>query len=133
MNRIVVVEDDRNNADFFERLLSRKLGCEVLIAQRPEDLFEACANGDVGVVLMDVSLEQWTFEGSPVSGIQLCRLLRSNPDTAAIPIVLATAHAMHGDAERLLEESGANEYVSKPIADVARFVERIRHWMARAA
>jgi CheY-like chemotaxis protein len=43
-----------------------------------------------------------------------------------LELVLATAHAMRGDAETLLSESGADGYLSKPIVDHGAFVEQIQ-------
>jgi two-component system cell cycle response regulator DivK len=48
-------------------------------------------------------------------------------------VVLATAHAMRGDAERLLAESGADDYVAKPIVDHAAFVLQVRNFLEAAA
>ena len=48
-------------------------------------------------------------------------------------MVLATAHAMRGDAESLLAESGADDYVAKPIVDHEEFVARIRARLPEAA
>ena len=45
----------------------------------------------------------------------------------------ATAHAMRGDQERLLAESGADDYVAKPIVDHEEFAARARALMERAA
>jgi CheY-like chemotaxis protein len=53
-------------------------------------------------------------------------MLKSNPDTADLPIVLVTAHAMAGDRENFLAESGADGYISKPVVDHQEFVDQIR-------
>jgi len=66
-------------------------------------------------------------------GTDLCRILREDPACSRIPVVIATAHAMRGDAERLLAESGANDYVAKPIIDHAAFIARIRDLLREAA
>ena len=50
-----------------------------------------------------------------------------------MPILLATAHAMRGDAEQLLAESGADGYVAKPIVDHEAFAAHARELMERAA
>jgi CheY-like chemotaxis protein len=71
--------------------------------------------------------------GRPVSGVDVCRLLKASPETARIPVVLATAHAMRGDDRRLMEESGADDYVSKPVVDHQAFVAQIRRWIDREA
>jgi CheY-like chemotaxis protein len=61
-----------------------------------------------------------------VNGVDLCRLLKSDPATRGVPVMLATAHAMRGDAETLLAESGADDYVSKPVVDHQAFAEQMR-------
>ena len=48
-------------------------------------------------------------------------------------MLLATAHAMRGDAERLLAESGADQYISKPIVDHDVFVACVRELVREAA
>jgi len=50
-----------------------------------------------------------------------------------VPVLLCTAHAMRGDAERLLKESGADDYVAKPITDHERFAALAMQMMERAA
>lgn len=61
-----------------------------------------------------------------VNGIKISRLLKSDPKTANLPILLVTAHAMQGDRERFLDLSGADGYASKPIIDHQAFIELIQ-------
>ncbi len=130
---VVVVEDDPHNAVLFRKLLEKRLDCTVTVTESPEELFEAARSGDVRLVVMDVSLAHSTWQGRPVNGVALCRMLKSDPVTAVIPVLLATAHAMRGDAERLLQESGADDYISKPIVDHSQFVEQVRALVQEAA
>jgi CheY-like chemotaxis protein len=60
-------------------------------------------------------------------------VLKSDPATASVPVVLATAHAMRGDADRLMVESGADDYAGKPIVDHAAFISRIARLLGEAA
>jgi len=83
-------------------------------------------------VIMDVSLRHSRWEGKPVGGVEITRMVRAE-SRRPIPILLATAHAMRGDGERLLAESGADDYVSKPIVDHEAFAARVRELMERAA
>jgi len=133
MKRAIVVEDDLHNATLFRKLLEKRLGYSVTHTEDPAALFAMLAAGGTDLVVMDVSLRHSEWEGQPVNGVGLCRRLKADPATAAIPVVLATAHAMRGDQERLLAESGADAYVSKPIVDHDQFVAVIRRLVREAA
>ena len=43
-----------------------------------------------------------------------------------LPVLLATAHAMSGDRERLLDASGADGYLEEPVYDSALLAEKVR-------
>jgi CheY-like chemotaxis protein len=133
VTHVVVVEDDAMNALLFRKLLEKRCGSRVTVTESPDEVLALVRGGGVSLVLMDVSLANSRFQGRPVDGVALCRMLKSDPATCRVPVVLATAHAMRGDAELLLAESGADDYLSKPITDHAAFVERIRRWMRAEA
>lgn len=126
MRHVVVVEDDPTNALLFRRLLERRCGCRVTVTESADELLSLVRSGDVALVLMDVSLANTRMGDRPVGGVELSRMIKDDPVTHRIPVVLATAHAMRGDEERLLAESGADEYLSKPVVDHTAFVARIR-------
>ena len=133
MTHVVVVEDDAMNALLFRKLLEKRCGCRVTVTESPDELLGLVRAGDVGLVLMDVSLANSHYQGRAVNGVDLCRVLKSDPATCRVPVVLATAHAMRGDAEALLAESGADDYIPKPILDHGAFVARIRRSMRAEA
>jgi CheY-like chemotaxis protein len=133
MRHVVVVEDDAHNATLFRKMLEKRLGCRVSLTESPADLFQLVRSGPVHLVVMDVSLRHSEWEGRPVNGITLCRKLKSDPATAGIPVLLATAHAMRGDAERLVAESGADDYVAKPVVDHEAFAAQVRALMEEVA
>jgi len=131
MNHVVVVEDDAMNALLFRKLLERRCGCRVTVTESPAELFALARAGDVALVLMDVSLANSRHEGRAVSGVDLCRMLKGDPATRGIPVVLATAHAMRGDEQALLTESGADGYLSKPVVDHILFEDLVQRSMRR--
>jgi two-component system, cell cycle response regulator DivK len=133
MRHIMVVEDDPHNATLFRKILEKRGGYRVSITEEPAELFAGCAAGEFDLVLMDVSLSHSRWQGEPVNGTDLCRMLKADPRTASIPVILATAHAMRGDAESLLVESGADGYVSKPVVDQNAFIAQVRGLLAEAA
>lgn len=133
MKHVVVVEDDPINASLFVRLLERRGGYRVTHTESPDEVLRLAREG-ADLILLDVSLRDSRFEGRAVTGVEICQLLKRDPATAAVPVVLATAHAMRGDDEKLVAESGAEAYVAKPIIDHQAFMEQIRHVMeAKAA
>lgn len=133
MKTILVVEDDAINAVVFRRVLEKRGEYKVLVTEDADEVLERVRSGEVALVVMDVSLARSKLNGRPVNGVDLCRLLKSDAASAAVPVLLATAHAMRGDAERLVEESGADGYVAKPIVDHAGFVQQISQMLQKAA
>jgi len=133
MKHVIVVEDDPVNALVFRKVLERRGGFRVTVTEDAQELMEGCRSGDVELVVLDVSLARTTWEGQPVGGVALCKLLKSDPRTVSIPVLLATAHAMQGDSESLLQESGAQGYVAKPIVDHESFVAQVQGLLEKAA
>jgi two-component system cell cycle response regulator DivK len=133
MKHILVVEDDPHNAMLFRKLLEKRGGYRVSVTDAAAEVVAMCRGGDVALVIMDVSLANTRLDGKPVNGVELCQVLKSDPATVGIPVMLATAHAMRGDAERLLAASGADDYLAKPIVDHAVFLDHVRQMLAEAA
>jgi two-component system, cell cycle response regulator DivK len=123
--RIVIVEDDSMNALVMSKILTRIGGHQVTVLEAVEAVQSLIQLGEVDVVVMDVSLSNTLHEGRAIDGVEFVRLLRADHRHAGVPILLATAHAMKGDAERLIAESGADGYVAKPISDPHAFVAKV--------
>jgi len=132
MKHVIVVEDDPHNAILFRKILEKRAGCNVTLTEDPAEVLDLVAGGDVALVILDVSLRHSQWQGRPAGGVEISRLIRSQ-DLPHVPILLCTAHAMRGDAERLLRESGADDYVAKPIIDHERFAALALGMMERAA
>lgn len=126
MQHIIVVEDDAANARLLEVILQRAGGFQVTVTEDAAFVVEAARNGEVDLVVMDVSLSNSEYQGELVDGLDLSRILKCDPATRHIPIILTTAHAMRGDRERFLGLSGADEYIPKPIEDNQALVALIR-------
>jgi CheY-like chemotaxis protein len=133
MNQVIVVEDDAHNAILFRKLIEKRLGCAVTLTESPAELFDRLRAGGIALVVMDVSLKSSSWEGRSVNGVELCRRIKSDPALSGVPVMLATAHAMRGDAERLLRESLADAYIAKPVVDHDLFVSQARALMEKAA
>lgn len=124
--KILIVEDDAINVKFMKVVLTRKGGYEVAVSEDVDEILALAASGTVHAIIMDISLSRSSYEGQKVDGIFITRLLKANPATAGIPVILATAHAMFGDRERFMAETGAEHYISKPIHDPDLFLAEVR-------
>jgi CheY-like chemotaxis protein len=132
MRHVLVVEDDAHNATLFRKVLEKRAGARVTLTEDPAEVLALVRAGDVSLVVLDVSLRHSHWQGKPVGGVEICRLIRAE-SRFHVPVLLATAHAMRGDAEKLLAESGADDYVSKPIIDHEQFALLAIGLMERAA
>lgn len=124
--KILIVEDDAINVKFMKVVLTRKGGYEVLVSEDVEEILALAASGEVDAIVMDISLSRSTYDGKKVDGVFITKLLKQKPETANVPVILATAHAMFGDRERFLAETGAEHYIAKPVHDPDHFLAEVR-------
>ena len=125
MKTVLIVEDDPINARVFSKILTKRGGLDVKHTENVDEVMEIAQNRQADIILMDVSLSRSLYQGRAVDGIKITQLLKSDPSTANLPVVLVTAHAMQGDREKYLQESGADGYISKPVVDHQAFVDQI--------
>ncbi len=126
MKTVLIVEDDMINARVFSKILTKRGGLGVKHTENVEEVIQIAESGEVDVILMDVSLSHSLYQGKPVDGIRITQMLKANSATAKLPIILVTAHAMDGDRENFLQQSGADGYISKPIVDHQKFVDDVK-------
>jgi two-component system cell cycle response regulator DivK len=129
MKTVLIVEDDPVNALVFSKILNKRGGLAVKHTENVEQVMEMARTGEADLILMDVSLARSVYQGKAVDGIKITQELKKNADTAKVPIILVTAHAMAGDREDFLAKSGADDYISKPIIDHQKFVDKIKSFL----
>jgi DNA-binding response OmpR family regulator len=122
MTRILVVEDDRDIAALIAHYIE-KAGWTVDVAVSGSDGLIEARRKTPDCIVLDVMLPG-------IDGLQVCRALRGDPATAAIPIIMLTARAEEVDRIAGLE-LGADDYVAKPFSP-GELVARIRALLRRA-
>jgi two-component system, cell cycle sensor histidine kinase and response regulator CckA len=105
MTKILVVEDSATQAQELAFLLESE-GFEVEIARDGASGLARCQREPVEVVLSDVIMPE-------MDGYELCKQLKSDPQTATIPVILLTSLADPMDIVRGLE-CGADNFITKP-------------------
>ena len=122
MVKILLVEDHEEIWDFLSRRLKRR-GYDVILAHDGQGAVDKTRSERPDVVLLDMNL--------PVmDGWTAARILKADPDTAKVPLIALTAHAMSGDRDKALE-AGCDDYHPKPV-DFSRLLSQIDAALASA-
>ena len=125
MTTVLIVEDDPINLRVFSKILTKRGGLQVKGTEIVEEVLQYARSGEIDAILMDVALANSSYQGKPVDGIKITQMLKSEDKTASLPVILVTAHAMEGDRENFLKQSGADGYISKPVVDHEAFIHQI--------
>ncbi len=131
MLRILVVEDNPLVAKFYRLALERAGGFEVSLSEDVEAILLQVRESAFDALVLDVSIRNCRYQVRLIVGLELAQLIRQIPEGKPLPILLATAHAMEGDRQRLLAASGANAYLEKPIYDPNILITKIRDIVAQ--
>ena len=105
-SRIMVVDDNAQNLELLVAYLD-PLGCGVVTATDGVEALEKVAQDVPDLILLDIMMPR-------MSGFEVCRKLKSDPQTRDIPIIMVTALQELGDIERGVE-SGTDDFISKPV------------------
>jgi twitching motility two-component system response regulator PilH len=105
MSRILVVDDSPTVMYMVSSILARD-GHNVLKAADGEEALRVATAEHPNLILLDVILPK-------LNGYQVCRQIKSAPDTASIPVIMLTSKARSSDRDWGIEQ-GADDYIAKP-------------------
>ncbi len=107
-NRVLIVEDEHDIAGLIKHTLERGGDAEAQIVGSGDAALAAVAERPPDLIILDLNLPV-------VSGLDVCRILRSRTDTPHVPIIMLTARTSEDDRVSGLEH-GADDYVTKPFS-----------------
>lgn len=102
---ILIIDDDIDTLKLVGIMLERK-GFRILASTTGEKGLKLVQNENPDLILLDVMMPD-------ISGFDITRTIRSNPETEAIPIIMFTARSQVDDKVEALE-AGADAYITKP-------------------
>ena len=105
--RVLVVEDERDVAELLRYNLTKD-GYDVVLAATGADAVKQAHEAHPDVVLLDIMVPQ-------LNGWEICRRLKQDAETRAIPVIMVTGRVEEGD-KVLGFEVGADDYVTKPFS-----------------
>jgi two-component system phosphate regulon response regulator PhoB len=116
MQRALIVEDERDVRELMSIHLKRE-GVEVVAVENGEEALKLLAADKFALVILD-----WMLPG--VSGLEICKRLRSSPASERVSILMVTARADTADVIAGLD-AGADDYITKPF-ELPVFLARVR-------
>ena len=116
---VLIVEDNELNMKLFNDLLVAH-GYRTIGTRNGIEALDLARKHRPDLILMDIQLPE-------VSGLEVTKWLKDDPELKVIPVVAVTSFAMKGDEERI-REGGCEAYLSKPIS-VAKFIDTVRHFL----
>jgi two-component system, OmpR family, alkaline phosphatase synthesis response regulator PhoP len=114
--RVLVVEDERDVAELIRYNLAKE-GYDVVLVANGAEALQRAQETKPEVILLDIMVPQ-------LNGWEICRRLKQDPQTRAIPVIMVTGRVEEGD-KVLGFEMGADDYVTKPFSP-RELVARIR-------
>ena len=109
MHRILIADDNDANRELLEAYLI-KIECELETSVDGQDTLEKIDSFKPDLVLLDVMMPK-------LSGFEVCRKIKDNPETKRIMVLMVTALNELGDIERAVN-SGTDDFLSKPVNQV---------------
>ena len=122
VKKILIVEDNELNLKLFKDLLGAH-GFETFETKDGLNVPSLVREIRPDLILMDIQLPE-------ISGFDIIRNLKAEPDLAEIPIIAVTAFAMKDDEDRILK-AGCEAYISKPIS-IIPFLQTIERFVSVA-
>ena len=120
--KILVVDDEPDLVELVSYNL-KKEGFKVSTAPDGEEGLEKARKGAFDLIILDLMLPG-------IQGVELCRMLRNNPKTESLPIIMLTAKGEVSDKIRGLE-TGADDYMTKPFSP-KELIARVKALLRRS-
>ncbi len=116
---VLIVEDNELNMKLFNDLLEAH-GYITIQTRDGMEALKLANERRPDLIVMDIQLPE-------VSGLDVTRQLKQDPELRSIPVIAVTAFAMKGDEEKI-REGGCEDYIAKPIS-VTKFLETVQKYL----
>lgn len=123
MKHLIMVVEDEEAIGLILKYNLEKEGYDVIVESRGSKALAEVEKNQPSVILLDWMLPE-------MSGVEICKLIRSKPDIKNIPIIMLTAKGEEEDKVKGLS-AGADDYVTKPFS-VPELMARVKTQLRRA-
>jgi two-component system, OmpR family, alkaline phosphatase synthesis response regulator PhoP len=123
-HHVLIVEDEQDIAGLIKHTLERSGDAEAEIVGSGDAALRAVSSRPPDLIILDLNLPV-------ISGVEVCRILRSRADVKHVPIIMLTART--GENDRVVGlELGADDYVTKPFS-LRELSARVKAVLRRSA
>jgi len=122
MIKILIADDEPNQLELMAFNLERA-GFSAIRAQNGKEVLELVEENNPDLIILDWMMPK-------MSGIEVCRSLRSRSETKLLPIIILSARSEEGDKSLGLD-SGADDYISKPFSP-KELISRVKALLRRS-
>lgn len=112
MKKILIVDDQPQVRELVAVTLQTE-NYQLFLAENGQQALELAQKERPHLILLDIMLY-----GSELDGLDVCRYLKEDPSTQAIPIILLTASGQKNNIEAG-KAAGADDYITKPFSPLA--------------
>jgi DNA-binding response OmpR family regulator len=123
-HRVLIVEDEQDIAGLIKHTLERAGDTEASVVGSGDAALKSVSDQPPDLIILDLNLPV-------VSGVEVCRILRSRADGRHVPIIMLTARTSEDDRVTGLE-LGADDYVTKPFS-LRELTARVRAVLRRSS
>ncbi len=118
MKTVMIIEDDPDAAEMFAEMM-RVNGYRVIKMFSSAPAIPIITQEKPDIIILDIMMPD-------ITGLEVLRYMRREPDLAAIPVIVVSAKSMPGDIKMGLE-AGASLYLTKPVGflDLKQAVEKL--------
>jgi DNA-binding response OmpR family regulator len=104
--RVLIADDNPQGVELLEAYLTGT-GYETQVAYDGEETLRMVNDWHPDIILLDIMMPK-------ISGFEVCKRLKANPQTASIVVLMVTALDQHSDIDRAVE-AGTDDFMTKPI------------------
>ncbi len=114
---VLIIEDEEDAAELFAEMM-RVSGFQVVKTSKSAPALSLMLSEKPDVILLDIMMPE-------ISGLDILRQMRREPELAKIPVIVVTAKSMPADIKNGME-AGASTYLTKPVGflELKEAVER---------
>ena len=118
-SKILIADDNNTNVELLEAYLDG-IDCEIAVAVDGLDTLAKVAEFQPDLILLDIMMPK-------MSGFEVCKTLKRDPNTRQVMILMVTALNETGDIERAVA-AGCDDFLSKPVNKL-ELVKRVENML----